>query len=117
MSNVEGKNTNKSDEHTTTTYTINGVTATTIAAANADRWYFSAVLKAGVTDEDVVIRYYPAATDNLAQGDDVLTRRLLGNDNLFNPRHVMKEDIYTGEISAIHANPLGSTDICVTENP
>ena len=95
-------------------YTINSVTATKIADINSMRQYFVATLYPGITDEDVFIRYYPAATDNLLLGVDVLTRRLTGNDDLFHPRHDMKESsIYLGEISAMTL--AGTAQLLVVE--
>ena len=102
------------DEATTTTVSLNAATSTLIVAANPDRIFLSITLAPGITDIDAYIRYYPAATDNLKQGVDILTRRLLGADNLFRSSHIMDKDaIYRGEVSAIMDS--GSVDVTITE--
>jgi hypothetical protein len=99
---------------TTTVVTLNAATATTIVTANSDRVYLSITFAPGITDIDAFIRYYPAATDNLKQGADILSRRLLGADNLFRSSHIMETNaIYTGEVSAIMNS--GSVDVTITE--
>lgn len=99
---------------TTTIVTLNAATATTIVSANTDRVYLSITFAPGITNIDAFIRYYPASTDNLKQGADILTRRLLGADSLFRSSHVMETNaIYTGEVSAIM--DTGSVDVTITE--
>lgn len=108
-----GRNRNTNDEATVTTVTLNSVTATTVAASNVDRISFLASLDAGITNVDVFIRYYPAATDN-NQAGYLIARRTANNDAFFFPNHEMPVDnIYTGEISAITAS--GTVDIHITE--
>ena len=110
----KGRNINSNAVASTNTFTLNSVTATTISGVNLERMSFSATIKPGITNVDVFIRYYPALTDDVKQGADVLTRRVLGNDNLFRPNMKMDTDnIYTGEISAI--TDIGTTDVTVTE--
>ncbi|TNG03797.1 MAG: hypothetical protein EP297_00140 [Gammaproteobacteria bacterium] len=99
---------------TTTRVTLNASTATTLSASNPDRKYFSVTVEPGTSNVDVIIRYYPASTDNIKHGADVLTRRLLGSDNLFRSRHEMNVNaVYTGEVSGIMDS--GSVDVFVTE--
>jgi hypothetical protein len=108
-----GRNTNTNDVATVTSYTLDSVTATTISVANPKRIYFSVCLDSGITDEDVAIRLYPAATDNIAKGE-FLTRRNASNDANFRPSWAMPVDnIYTGEISAITNS--GTMVVHVTE--
>lgn len=114
MSDLLGRNRNILELPSHSIITLNSVTATIIAAPNPMRQFFVATLFPGISDENVFIRYYPAGTDNIQQGVDVLTRRLSGNDNLFHPRHEMNESsIYPGEISAISLE--GLVDILVGE--
>lgn len=102
MAKKIGRNRNTFDEAATSIVPINSLTATIISSANADRLHFQVILEPGIIDVDIFIRYYPAATDDLKQGTDVLTRRTMGNDTLFNPGHKMDPDSpYLGEISAI----------------
>jgi hypothetical protein len=109
----KGRNINSNTAASVTTVEINSVTATTISAANNDRISFRACLAPGTIDEDVVIRYYPAATDNIFQGD-VLTRHTAGNANLFRPVHFMDVDnVYYGEVSAMTLN--GTHELFITE--
>ena len=110
-----GRNINTNVEVDHAIVAINSVTATTIAAARSNRITFSACLEPGATDIEVFIRYYPAATDNIKQGKDVLTRITLGNDHLFRPYHEMLPDnIYKGEISAITA--AGTVNLLIAES-
>lgn len=106
MARMIGRNANTNDVATVTSYTLNSSTATTISIPNDKRIYWSVCLDYGVTDEDVAIRLYPAATDNLVKGE-ILTRRTASNDALFRPSWEMKADnIYLGEISAITASGI-----------
>lgn len=95
---------------------INSETATTISIENPNRISFSACLPPyffDLIDLNIIIRYYPAAQDNILRGD-VLTRVTAGDNNLFRPVHKMNTDnIYTGEISAISAS--GTHDLHITE--
>ena len=110
---IIGRNVNTHDEAVTTIISLNSTTAVTLKVANSSRIQFSVALAPGSFDVDVYIRYYAATTDNIKKGY-VLTRRLLGNDNLFYPVHCTTPDnIYTGEISAIVES--GTTDVFVTE--
>ena len=95
---------------TTTAVTLNSATATTIAPANPDRIYLSVSLDEGTTTTEVFIRYYPAATDNIQQGEVI--RRRLGSF-LSEPHHMPEDNIYTGEVSGITAT--GTTTVYVTE--
>lgn len=89
-------------------------TAATVFAANPDRIGFSIALTGGITDVDVYVRYYPAATDNLEQGASVLSRRTSSNDAIYHPTFQMTPgSIYTGEISVIAMS--GSVDVVATE--
>lgn len=113
MALIRGRNINSNDVATVTSYTLDSVTATTISVANSSRIYFSVCLDSGVTDEDVAIRLYPAAADNIAKGE-FLTRRNSSNDSNFRPSWSMPSDnIYTGEISAITNS--GTMTVHVTE--
>lgn len=106
MPSMIGRNTNTNDVATVKSYTLNSVTAITIALPNTSRIHFSVCLDFGITDEDVAIRLYPAATDDLPKGE-FLTRRTASNDALFRPSWTMTPDnIYTGEISAITTSGL-----------
>ena len=97
-----GNNRNFNTEVDHSIVAVNSTTAVTLAVAREGRMTFSACLEPGVTNVDVYIRYYPAATNNTKQGKDVLTRYTSGNDSLFKAYHEMLPDnIYTGEISAI----------------
>ena len=108
-----GRNVNSNTEATVTRITINSVTATTIAAVNGKRIYFSVCLAHGTIDVDAAIRLYPTAQDNNKDGE-ILTRHTLGNANLFRPSWTMLADnIYTGEISAISIT--GTFDLIITE--
>lgn len=110
-----GRNRNEFSETDTETHTLDSVTAVTIAEANSARLFLSVTLDPNtITDARVFIRYYPAATDNIKHGTDVLTRVTTANDNLFHDRHEMDSDnVYTGEISAI--TNAGTLDVTVTE--
>lgn len=109
-----GRNTNRNDAATVSTYTANAVNAIVIAPANPERIHFSVVLDPGAASEEVYIRYYPAATDNAKKGTDVLVRLISGARNLLKDRHAMVVDnVYTGEISAI--TNTGAAVIHVTE--
>jgi len=113
MDASRGRNVNSNTEASVTTVEINSVTATVIAVANNQRISFRTCLAPDTIDEDVVIRYYPAATDNIFQGD-ALTRHTAGNANLFNPTHIMdKDNMYYGEISAMTLS--GTHELFVTE--
>jgi hypothetical protein len=108
-----GRNINSNTVASVRTVEINSVTATTIALANDERIAFRVCLAPDAIDEDVVIRYYPAATDNIFHGD-VLTRHTAGNANLFRPVHYMdKDNMYYGEISAMTLS--GTHELFVTE--
>ena len=109
--NVNSKQTN--DTATTITVPVGSVAAVTLAAANPERIAFSASLTGIETSATVHIRYYPAATDDIAQGMDVLTRYHVGNNNHLKNNHTMPQGIYTGEISAIAES--GAINIVVTE--
>ena len=113
MTIMIGRNANTNDTAIVSSYTLNSATATVIGSVNGKRIYFSVCLDSGVTDEDVAIRLYPAATDNLAKGE-FLTRRNASNDSNFRPNWTMTPDnIYTGEISAITNS--GTMIVHVTE--
>ena len=115
VSKTTGRTQNTHDTAETTLITVNDTTAITIAGVNAARVAFSATLVPSAGDVDIYIRYYPAAQDNIKQGDDVITRHTMGNLNLFHPHHEMLTDtIYTGEISAI--SELGTFDITVKDS-
>lgn len=110
-----GRNPNISSGVDHSIVTVNSVTATTLVTERPLRITFSACLAPGLTNVDVYIRYYPAATDNIKQGRDTLIRDTMGNTNLFKPLHEMLTDnIYDGEISAISLS--GTVDILVTES-
>lgn len=112
MTVMIGRNVNRNDEATVTTYTLS-TTATTISAANGQRIYFSVCLAEGSTDDNVAIRLYPAATDNTFKGE-ILVRRTAQNDALYRPSWTMMSDnIYTGEISAVCES--GTVNVYVTE--
>ena len=113
MVKIIGKNTNTNEDAAVSTFSVNSVTPTLIAASNPDRIAISVCLSPGNQDTDVFIRLYPASVDAIKQGE-VLTRKTLANDNLFRSSWSMKEgSVYTGEISAI--TNIGTTDIHVTE--
>jgi hypothetical protein len=113
MAAMIGRNVNSNDTANVKVIEVNSVTATTIAIENADRMSFNACLSPNLIDLNIIIRYYPAAQDNILRGD-VLTRVTAGNNNLFRPTHNMDTDnIYTGEISAISVN--GTHDLYITE--
>lgn len=106
-------NINTNDTTTTSTITINSTTATTILAANPERIWARVSLDFGLTSVECMIREYPAATDNIKQGE-ILVRNTTANDSLFKPvYHTFANNVYTGEISAI-AN-TGTFDLKVTE--
>jgi len=110
-----GGNLNTNTDATTTTYTINSVTATVISTAKTPttRLSFRVDLDPSSTDVDVFIRLYPASDDVLTRGI-ILTRSTLGNTNVTNLFYEMPPtDKYIGEISAITGG--GSIDIHVTE--
>lgn len=110
-----GANRNVNTEVDHSIVAINSVTATTIAVSRLKRMTFSACLEPGIFDVNVFIRYYPAATDNIKQGRDVLTRYTAGNDNLFRPLHEMLPDnVYSGEISAIC--DAGTVNLLIAES-
>lgn len=94
------------DTATVTSYVLNSVTATTIAAVNNNRIHISVCLDYGITDVDVAVRLYPAATDATVRGE-ILTRRTASSDSLFRSSWTMIPDnVYTGEISAITVSGL-----------
>lgn len=108
-----GRNINSNTVASVRTVQINSVTATVIAVANNERISFSTCIEPEAIDKNIAIRYYPAAQDNIFQGD-VLTRYTAGNDSLFRPNHSMDADnMYYGEISAISSN--GTHDLYITE--
>lgn len=112
---MRGRNINIANEVPHSVVEVNSLTATTLALPRKKRITFSACLEPGFFDVNVIIRYYPAGTDDIKQGRDVLTRRLSGNDNLFNPIHIMLPDnIYDGEISAI--TDIGVVNLFITES-
>jgi hypothetical protein len=105
---------NPSDTATTSTVGLNSATATTIAAANPDRKGLSITLEQGTSNVNAIIRYYPASTDNIKHGVDVLTRFGMGADSWFRSNHTMESNTpYTGEVSGIMSS--GSTNVFVTE--
>jgi hypothetical protein len=112
MTLQRGSNANSNTAASVSTVEINSVTATTIAVANNKRISFRACLSPNLVDLNIIIRYYPAAQDNLKQGD-VLTRATAGNNNLFRPVHEMDANLYYGEISAISVN--GTHNLYITE--
>ena len=102
------------DTSTTSTVAVNAVVAVTIFAANPDRIGFSVGLTGGSSTTDCHIRYYPASTDNIAQGAAMLTRSGSANKSLFLENFQMTPGaIYTGEISAITES--GVVSIVATE--
>jgi hypothetical protein len=110
---VIGRNYNRHDEAFVSTHLLDSVTPVVIGNINEKRIYFSVCLAAGITDENVAIRLYPAGTDSIAQGE-ILTRRNSSNDANFRPSWAMSTDnIYTGEISAITSS--GTATVHVTE--
>lgn len=113
MTHRIGRTSNTSPDSTVTTYTINSVTATTIAVAYPTRTELRVSLDGGISDIDVYIREYPAATDNIAHGH-LLTRRNNANNTVFALNYCNHPDNpYTGEYSAI--TTVGTVDIHVTE--
>ena len=108
-----GRNINTIDDVTTTTVTINSVTATELLPANSKRIYAIVNLSSGSADIEAFVRKYDATTDNIKQGR-LLVRATSGNNNLYRP--VWKTEIdnpYTGPVSAISV--LGSFDLHVEE--
>ena len=115
--NVIGTNLNKSDSCITTVIELDNGTAVKIGDAmplnGSKRIGFKVFLDPGTFDIDVAIREYPAATDNLFRGN-IITRRTMGNSNVFKGDFIMPEfAIYVGEVSAIAQG--GSTSIHVME--
>ncbi len=109
-----GRNQNTFDEVVTTDYDVGDTDAITIAAPNPLRTHFTVVLTGEDLNQDVHIRYYPAGDDNEKHGEDLLVRRIQGNQRFYILRHTMKGDHpYTGEISAI--SEQGTHKITVTE--
>ena len=115
MTRTVGGNLNTNEDGVVTTYTLNSVTATAIAAnvGKNGRAYISVSLDEGTTNRNVFIRLYPATTDNIQKGI-VLTRDTMGNNSLFHSVWELKgSSMFNGEISAITAS--GTVDVHVTE--
>ena len=113
MTLKQGGNLNTDSVATTTTVEINDATATTLVVARPLRTYLVISLDQGTSDIEVFIRLYAAGTDNIKKGI-LLTRRLSGNDALFQSQFVIDSStIYTGEISAISVS--GTFDLHITE--
>jgi hypothetical protein len=116
MVNV-GRNTNSNDVASVTLVTVGTASAVTLALPNPERIHISFCLAfdSNNADVDVAIRAYPAAVDNLVNGE-ILTRHTAGNANLFRPQwETPTDNPYTGEFSAISAPGSGDVDIIVTE--
>ena len=104
---------NTTDETTTTTVTINSLTATTILAANPKRMYARISLDSGLANTEAFVREYPAGDDNIKHGE-LLMREISANHSLFKPLYVtLTDNVYTGELSAI--SMAGSFDLHITE--
>ena len=117
MAKSIGRNINTNDDPTVTRVTVNSSTATLLAAANPERLHVSFCLAFDPVnaDVDVAIRAYPAATDDLLDGE-MLTRHTAGNANLFRPSWSTPTDNpSTGEFSGISAPGSGDVDIIITE--
>ena len=117
MTKEVGRNLNTNTEAAVNIIPLNDLTATKIgdAVGHDGRLFFRVDLTAGAIDKNIYIRLYPAAQDNLARGI-LLTRRTLGNDNLYHSHWEMPDGTkYYGEISAIVAAGNGAVDISVTE--
>jgi hypothetical protein len=108
-----GRNRNLNNVVRHDSYTLNDSTATEIAVLNMDRLNLEVFLAPGVNDIDVILRLYDALDDNNKVGP-VLTRRLLGNDVLFNFFwRIPPDNIYVGPVSAI--SMIGPVTIYVIE--
>lgn len=117
MAFKEGGNVNWNDTPVVTRVTVNSVTATTLAPANPKRLHISFCLAFDPvnSDADVAIRAYPAATDNLLNGE-ILTRHTAGNANLFRPSwSTPPSNPSRGEFSGMSAPGDGDVDVIVTE--
>ena len=113
MTLKQGGNLNTDSEATVTTVAINDTTATIISAANSLRTPFVVNLNGGTADEEVFIRLYPAATDNIKKGI-VLKRKIIGATSINDAIFVLENNaMYTGEISALSES--GTFDVHVTE--
>lgn len=108
-----GRNRNTNDVARVEQLTILSTQSSKIADVNAKRIFFNVSLDADTDTVDLIIRLYPNGDDNDKRGI-TLTRRLAGNDSMFNLTWTMPTDnIYTGEISAISV--AGDIAITVTE--
>ena len=104
---------NTTDEPTTTTVSINSVTATVIAPANPRRMYVRISMDEGVDDNEAFIREYPAGDDNLKRGI-LLIRDTSSNHSIIRLNYAtLPDNVYTGEISAISL--FGTFNLHVTE--
>ena len=113
MTLKQGGNLNTDSAAITTTVEINDTTATTLVVAKDMRTFLAVSLDSGTSDIEVFVRFYAASTDNDKAGI-LLTRRLSGNDALFQSQLVMNTNTqYTGEISALSVS--GTFDIHITE--
>ena len=117
MTFKEGGNINWNDTPVVTRVTVGTASAITLAPANPKRLHISFCLAfdSNNADVDVAIRAYPAATDDLVNGE-MLTRNTAGNANLFRPNwQTPANNPSRGEFSAISAPGSGDVDIIVTE--
>lgn len=113
MTSIRGRNRNANDEATVTTVEVNDTTASKLVDANPDRIHLTINLDGGSAEEEVFVRFYPAADDDLKRGM-VIKRKILGATSINDPRIVMEGDnVYTGEISAISES--GTFDLHITE--
>lgn len=110
---IQGRNRNATNTTTTTTVEINSVTATTILAANPNRLWARVSLSFGTTSIEAMVREYPAADDNIKQGE-IIVRHTSSNDSLFKPVYTtLGDNVYTGELSAI--SMAGTFNLHITE--
>ena len=113
MAQSIGRNQNKNDVASVTTVEINDTTATVIVPANPLRIFLVINLDGGTAEEEVFIRFYPAADDDLKRGM-VIKRKIIGATSINDPRvHMEGDNIYTGEISAISES--GTFKLHITE--
>ena len=113
MTHLIGRNQNKNDTAVVTTVEVNDTTAAVVVAANPARIHITINLDGGTAEEEVFVRFYPAADDNLKRGM-VIKRKIIGATSINDPRVTMDGDnVYTGEISAISES--GTFDLHITE--
>ena len=95
--------------------TVNNTTSVVLAAANLNRIFFEVNNLPKATDVCVFIRPYPAAQDTIRRGAWV-GRFNFANDTVFRSFWRMpKDNIYTGEISAILLAGQPDEDVYVIE--